>query len=265
MHKQRTLLAVFAHPDDESFSMGGAMALYASHGDRVYLVCATRGEVGEIRDTSLATADTLGQVREQELRNACRLLGIHEPIFLGYRDSGMRGTPENQHPSSLSQARPADVAARLAQFLLDLNPDTVVTFDPNGGYGHPDHIAIHHHTTAAFAALRARSPSARLYYTSFPRSLVRRWHAVAPEDSPMRRMDPETLGLPDELITTRLDVSPFVELKINALACHRTQVSPQGPFSQFPREEMLRFLSTEHFHRAQPPAPQGLQETDLFP
>ena len=109
----RILLAVFAHPDDEAFGTGGTLARYAGEGVRVALVCATRGEVGGIADPSLATRETLGQVRETELRCAAQALGISDVIFLGYRDSGMAGTPENEDPRAFVNIAAEEVVAQL--------------------------------------------------------------------------------------------------------------------------------------------------------
>ncbi|MBI2919198.1 MAG: PIG-L family deacetylase [Chloroflexi bacterium] len=265
MDKRGPLLAVFAHPDDESFAAGGTLACYAAQGVPVYLVCATRGEVGEISDPILATPETLGQVREGELRDACRVLGVHAPLFLGYRDSGMAGTADNNHVSSLNQAKPEDVTTRLLELLQQLQPQVVVTFDPNGGYGHPDHVAVHRHTTAAFLAFNRGKALSRLYYSTIPRSLIRVLVSQAPEDSPFRRLDPNTMGSPDESITTVTDVSRYVEVKLRSIACHRTQIQQGGPFSELPPDEVARFLGTEHFIRAIPPFEVNAPEQDLFP
>ncbi len=264
VNKRGPLLAVFAHPDDESFGAGGTLAYYAAQGIPVYLVCATRGEVGEISDPALATPETLGQVRERELREACRVLGTHEPIFLGYRDSGMAGAADNNHPSSLNQASPEDVAQRLMVLFRQLEPQVVVTFDANGGYGHPDHVAVHRHTTAAFTAFRQGRALPRLYYSTIPRSFIRVWVSQAPADSPFRQLDPDTMGSPDECITVQIDVSAHVDTKLRSIACHRTQIQQGGPFSQLPKEAVTRFLSTEHFMRAFPPFEGGDKERDLF-
>src|SRR5262245_28885954 len=147
-----TLLAVFAHPDDEAFGVGGTMTRYSEQGVRTVLVCATRGEVGEISDPALATPETLGEVREQELRCACDALRIKDLIFLDYRDSGMKGTPENDDERSLYRADPLEAIGKLVKIIREVKPQVVITFEPYGGYGHPDHIAISKHTTAAFGA-----------------------------------------------------------------------------------------------------------------
>jgi LmbE family N-acetylglucosaminyl deacetylase len=144
-------MAVFAHPDDESFGIGGTLARYsADPGVQVVLVCATRGEAGEISDPSLGTKDRLAEVREAELRCAVTALGIDELLLLDYRDSGMAGTPENLHPQSLNMADFDEVVGKIVYQIRRLRPDVIITFDPTGGYGHPDHVAIHYHTRAAF-------------------------------------------------------------------------------------------------------------------
>ena len=141
---QSTLLAVFAHPDDESFGAGGMLALHARKGVHVALVCATRGEMGEIADESLATRETLGDVRMVELQKAADTLGVTELINLNYRDSGMAGTADNDHPRAFAGIPEDEVVSRLVGIIRRLKPQVVVTFDPNGGYGHP---GPYHHTS----------------------------------------------------------------------------------------------------------------------
>ena len=146
------MLVFFAHPDDEVFSCGGVMALNRQRGIHTTLVCATKGEAGEISSPELADASNLGHVREQELIEAAAHMGIDNLYFLGYRDSGMAGTPENLHPAAFANAPASAVVPRLVHFIRTIQPQIVITFDPTGGYGHPDHIAIHKHAVAAFHA-----------------------------------------------------------------------------------------------------------------
>ena len=136
----KRLLFVFAHPDDESL-FSGTMAHYVQQGVQVTLVCATKGEAGEISDPSLATPDNLGTAREAELRCACDVIGITNLHLLGYCDSGMDGTPENDLPTAFIQADPDDVRLKLIRIIREVKPHIVVTFEPHGWYGHPDHIA----------------------------------------------------------------------------------------------------------------------------
>ncbi len=278
----RSLLAVVAHPDDETFGCGGLLARYAAEGVRVTLVCATRGEAGEISDASLASSQDLGRVREQELRAACDVLGVKELFILGYRDSGMASTPDNRHPNALSRASRDEVVGRIAEVVRRVRPQAMVTFEPGGGYGHPDHIAIHHAAREAFAAagdparypeqlaggLDAHRPS-KLYYFCFPRSMARAFHEAIKEagiESDFNELDPETLGVPDEEITTVVDVGRYSEVKERAARCHRTQISADGPFSWLPESLRARVFATEHLIRAEPPFVPGRdpREEDLF-
>ena len=180
MTEGRRLLAVLAHPDDEVFGLGGTLALYAAKGVQVDLVCATRGEVGEIADGAQATQETLGQVRENELRCSAAVLGINEVIFLDHRDSGMAGTAENEDPRAFTNVQADEIVPRLVRIMRQIRPHVIITFDPDGGYGHPDHIAIHRHTLAAYEAAGDSScysdhgeawQPASLFYNVFPRSL----------------------------------------------------------------------------------------------
>lgn len=271
------LLAVFAHPDDEAFGTGGTIARYAAQGVHVTLVCATRGEVGEIADPSLATPETLGAVREDELRCAARTMGIAEVIFLGYRDSGMAGSADNAHPRAYINAADEEVVGRLVEIIRRVRPHVVVTFEPNGGYGHPDHIAAHRHATAAFhaAADPARFPAAgpiwqadRLFYTAIPRSFFRKMRAemvrLGLDADRFPRLEDDTLGWPDEAVNVTIDVSSTVEAKWSALQCHRTQFGPGNLFRQLPEAIVKRLMSEEHFALVWPAPPAGLRLLDLF-
>jgi N-acetyl-1-D-myo-inositol-2-amino-2-deoxy-alpha-D-glucopyranoside deacetylase len=273
----RTLLAVFAHPDDEAFGTGGTLAHYAGEGVRVALVCATRGEVGGIADPSLATPETLGEVREAELRCAAQALGISEVIFLGYRDSGMAGTPENDDPHALVNAPADKVVAQLVGIIRRLRPQVVVTFEPHGGYGHPDHIAIHHHTVAAFhaAADPARYPDqghpwqpARLFYTAIPRSFFLemrdRLEALGVDTSEFSRFEESGAGWPDDQVHVTLDVAGTIEAKWAALQCHRTQFGPDNFFRRLPEDMLKEMMSREHFALAWPAPEPGLRLPELF-
>ncbi len=148
--QKRVLLVVLAHPDDETFGMGGTLAHYARQGVEVHLVCATRGEVGEVEPERLQGFDSIGDLREHELCCAAEVLGLRKVHFLDYRDSGMPGTADNQNPQALVQAPVEKVAARVAAYMRELRPQVVLTFDPVGGYMHPDHIAIQQATVLGF-------------------------------------------------------------------------------------------------------------------
>ena len=140
------VLAAFAHPDDEGFGPGGTLAMLAAAGSAVTLVCATNGDVGEISDPALATPETLGQVRQQELRDAMAVTGVRDVRFLGYRDSGMEGTDDNNNPSSLYQASGDEVVGALVEIMREVRPNVVITHDPSGGLRPPgprDRVPAH--------------------------------------------------------------------------------------------------------------------------
>ena len=252
-----SVLACFAHPDDEGFASGGLLAMLAAGGARVTLVCATNGDVGEISDPSLATPENLWQVRQQELRNAMAITGVDDLRFLNYRDSGMDGTDDNNHPNAYCNADTDALVSHLAAVIADLNPNVVLTHDPSGGYGHPDHKTMCAHATAAVA--RASDPDGftpLLYYVCFPRNVFRRWWQEMTDRgiTPPFAVDAvDSLGTPDDDVTTTLDVSPWVETKLASLACHRTQISDDGPFSQLPEDVVHTLMGTEFYQLVMPP------------
>jgi N-acetyl-1-D-myo-inositol-2-amino-2-deoxy-alpha-D-glucopyranoside deacetylase len=280
--KHLTLMAVFAHPDDESFGTGGTLARYGSDPEvRVTLVCATRGEAGEISDPQLATPEHLGEVREQELRCACQALGVDDLFFLGYRDSGMAGTPENQRPGAFAIAEADEVVGKIVAHIRRERPNVMVTFDETGGYGHPDHVAIHNHAEAAFyaAADPARYPgqiedglepyqARKLYFTAIPQRFFRAALAKMQEigiEIPERYLQrvEGPFGLPDEACTTDIYVEDFWQTKQAAIQCHATQLNPDSIFSMIPPEIMRELQAWECFQLARSYV-DGDEEHDLF-
>jgi LmbE family N-acetylglucosaminyl deacetylase len=272
MTKKR-LLAVFAHPDDETFGSGSVLAKYSHEGADVLVVCTTRGEVGEIAPGSGATRDTLGEVREEELRRATETLGVKGVILLGYRDSGMAGSEDNQHPQAFINAPEEEVVARLVEIMRRFRPQVVLTMDETGGYEHPDHIKASDWTTKAFRlsgdegyrleGTRPWRPS-KLYYASIRRSMVRKWaeeiRRMEP-DSDLAKLDPESMGVADERFTTEMDVSKFMDMRMKAASEHRSQVSP---FQRLPEELTKEFLSKDMLIRVFPPWEGGEREKDVF-
>ena len=265
---RRTLLVALAHPDDETFGVGGVMARAVDEGHRVVIVCATRGEAGEIADPSLATPETLGEVREGELRNAARALGVEDVRFLGFRDSGMAGTPENGHPAALLNAKADDVVGKLVRVIREVRPDVVVTFEPGGIYGHPDHITISERASAAVtaAADRSRWPDAgashrvpRLYYVALPKSVLREFRTAAEKAgvqwglADAMQIDQ---AVDDAKIDAALDVTPWIERKKAAVAAHATQL---GTMQKMPEGFTERMFGREWFVLAQ-----GEREGDLL-
>ena len=258
-----TVLAVFAHPDDEGFGGGGTLAALVAGGHRVTLICATNGDVGEISDPALATPETLGSVRQGELRAAMDITGIEDVRFLNYRDSGMAGWEDNNHTRSLFQAPAEQVVEQVAAVIRELRPDMVITHDPSGGYGHPDHVTICQRTQTAVERCRDES-GPLLYYVCFPRSFFQRmWNKMVELGlrPPFSADDTEALGTPDNEVTTVLDVGRYVALKKESLERHRTQIERDGPFSKLPQEFMDEIMSSEFFQLA---VPEGAGARDIL-
>lgn len=272
------LLAVMAHPDDESFGVGGTLALYAQRGAEVHLICATRGEVGDVEDELLQGYDDIAMLREDELRCAAGILGLKEVHFLDYRDSGMSGSADNQHPKALAAAPLREVAARVTSLIRKIRPQVVITFDPYGGYGHPDHIAIQRACAAAFHAagdpqshpdeLSAYQPQ-KLYYHTFPRGATRMLVRLMP----LFGKDPRRFGRNEDIdlaevaaqdfpIHTRINISKALDAKERASACHSSQnAAPGGGFVSW----IFRLFGRhEGFMRAHPPVTGRIREKDLF-
>jgi len=246
----RKLLAVYAHPDDEAFTTGGTFANFTDRGGQITLVCATRGEAGEISDPLLAMPATLGSVREVELRGAMRHVGVSDIRFLGYRDSGMLGTPDNDDPRAFVNADDAVLLGQLLEILRETEPEIVLTFGEDALYGHPDHVKAHHAATAAVIAYSAErgGEGPALYYNAVPRERMQ--EMAKRTTGPFVDMTPEQLaqlGTPEALITTRIDVSAQYDRKMAALLAHRTQFGPRGPLNEFPPEAVREWLSTERF------------------
>jgi N-acetyl-1-D-myo-inositol-2-amino-2-deoxy-alpha-D-glucopyranoside deacetylase len=279
-HSPLTILVCLAHPDDETFGMGGTLALYARRGVQVHLVCATRGDVGDVDKELMQGFSTVADRRESELRCAAGILGLTGVYFLGYRDSGMPGSPDNHHPNALA-AQPVDeVAPKVVYYIRSLRPQIVVTSDPIGGYKHPDHIAIHRATVRAFDLAGDPSYSSdlppykpqKLYYQTMPKGLIR-W---AVRVAPLLGMDPHHFGRNRDIdLATLVEEGDFpTHARINcrsvssvrdaATACHVSQgggvIGRKNPLSLLRRY----FGSTESFMRAYPAPENGLYERDLF-
>jgi mycothiol conjugate amidase Mca len=276
-----TLMAVHAHPDDETITTGGILARYSAEGVSTIVVTCTGGEVGEISDPTLATPETLAEVRARELREALRILGVRHHEFLGYRDSGMMGTPANEHPACFWQADLDAATGKLVALVRRLKPDVIIAYNENGDYGHPDHINAHRIAVAAFNL--AGDPSCypeqglapwepkKLYYSAWPRSQSRRMQeimqAAGVEPDPHEAendAEVEEWATPDELITTRIDISTYIDAKLDALAAHQTQMGPETWFGKVPRALWRQVWSTEYFVRARSRVPVPDDEDDLF-
>lgn len=274
------LLASLAHPDDESFGPGGTLALYADQGAEVHLVCATRGDVGTVDPEFLREFENIAELRQAELDCAAQALGISEVHMLGYRDSGMPGARDNKHKDALVTAPLSEVVDHLVHIIREVKPQVVITFDPIGGYFHPDHIRMHEATVEAFHAAgdAERLPDGpsphqpqKLYFHTFQR----RWLKVAVRLMPLLGMDPTRWGRNDDIDLTALtehdfdihasiDISEALEAREMAAACHASQREGSEPRSG--PIAWIRGLTEqrETYIRGHPPADEDLQEEDLF-
>ena len=258
-----TLVTFHAHPDDESIATGGVMAKAVDDGHRVVLVVATRGEHGEVADGYLDPGEALWQRRVQETLACARILGVSRVEFLGYLDSGMVGTPENDLPECFWKADVEEAAGRLAAILTEERADVLTVYDENGGYGHPDHIQVHR--VGVRAAERAGTP--RVYMSTLNRDHLQRSFLEAAEagvELP-EEIDPEEfgeLGVSEDRITTTVDVRPWLARKRAAMAAHASQISETSFFLAMAPEMFEGGFGQEWFIRCD--APDGLVETDLF-
>jgi LmbE family N-acetylglucosaminyl deacetylase len=275
------LLVVRPHPDDESSATGGLLAYYHARGVQTGVVICTGGEEGEIHDPALdpvADRPRLGAIREQELRHACTLLGVAELRLLGYRDSGMLGTPANQHRDAFAQVALDEAVGRLVRIIRGLRPRVIVTEPPGGSYAHPDHVMCHQVSLAAFHA----AGEAQAYPEAGPAWSAAKLYAIAQIDDGQwetlrpafqaagfevggrQRSKRRTRGPGPETATVALDVRPYSELQRQALLAHRTQIPPESFWRRLPAELYRRAFATAYLIRLHPPAAPGEYEQDLF-
>ena len=260
-----TLMAVHAHPDDETTTTGGTLARYAAEGVRTVLVTCTNGELGDAAGGVKPGEDghdeaTVVASRRRELEESCRILGVQNLELLGYHDSGMVGWSSNDAPEAFA-ALPVESAARpLADLMEFYRPDVVVTYDEYGFYGHPDHIQAHRITVAA---LDLTSLGARLYYPAFRRSLlpVFRERMIAAGVEPPD-FDEERFGAPDELIAATIDCRDQAMTKLAAVRAHASQ-GDSLLFLRFPVADFVEMFGVEEFVRAGA-VPAGPPQSDLF-
>jgi len=262
-----TLVCFHAHPDDETIATGGVIAQAAAAGRRVVLVLATRGELGEVPDGFLSPGETLTERRVTELARAADILGVSRVEFLGYHDSGMAGLPTNDEPGSFWAADVEEAAARLAEILKEEDASVLTVYDDNGGNGHPDHIQVHR--VGIRAAELAGTP--RVYETTMNRDAIARMvrenrdlMADSGLEVPDGAADPDDvqIGVPEEIITTSVDVREFADKKRAALVEHASQVSESSFFLAMPPEVFREAFGTEWFIRRG--APSDLREDSLF-
>ncbi|WP_068274219.1 PIG-L deacetylase family protein [Aldersonia kunmingensis] len=249
------LLVAVAHPDDETFGCGSLLLHAKAAGARTAVVCATRGEAGEIAPRSGVAPADLGSAREAELRTAASILGVSKVHLLGYIDSGMDGDAD---PATLVGAPFDDVVARVRDQIEKFRPTIVVTLD--AGDGHRDHVTMR---DATLAAVRdADWQVERAYLQCLPKSLMQRWLDYVGQHHP-DSADPytEAPGTPDELITTIIDTTVHLAGRGAAMAAHASQISP---FEQLPPDMRRDFLVADRLRRMIPPWTGGERETDVF-
>ncbi len=281
MEKRKKLLAVLAHPDDETFGMGGTLAKYAHEDVDVFLICATRGEVGEMDPTFLDGFNSPAERREYELRCAAENLGIKEVIFLNYRDSGMEGSDNNKHPDSLYAADLAKVSDEIVQNIRKIQPDVVLTFDSIGGYRHPDHIKVYEATVQAvklsadleYVDGKNQNPYQvkKLYFHSIPKNFLRMSVAflrlIGKDPRKFgKNQDIDLVSVAEVHFPTHaiINYGKYSALRNEASACHSSQGGSRTSGGLL--GWLQRILgSRDRFMRAYPkPLPGEKMEHDLF-
>jgi LmbE family N-acetylglucosaminyl deacetylase len=252
-----TLVCFHAHPDDESIATGGVMAAAAEAGHRVVLVVATRGEQGEVDDGFLDEGETLAGRREKETHASAAVLGVSDVHFLGYHDSGMMGTPENDLPGTFWQADVEEAATRLAEILRAESCDVLTVYDSNGNYGHPDHIQVHR------VGVRAAELAGvtQVFEATVNQDELRRGLREAKargewlEGMPDPDADELGLGVPGSQLTHGVDVRPWIEKKRASMRAHASQIAEQSFFLAMPDQAFTDAFGTEWFTQRGVPLP----------
>lgn len=261
-----TLVCFHAHPDDEAIATGGTMLLASQAGHRVVLVLATRGELGEPVEGVLDPGEELWERRVAESHRSAELLGVDRLEFLGYKDSGMIGEPTNDDPECFWRADTHEAALRLAAILQEEDATVLTVYDPNGGYGHPDHIQVHRVGTEA-AELAGVD---RVYWSTMNRTQMQRQIAESPElaesldDERTDRVDTDSFGLPEDDLTHAVDVSSILATKRAAMAAHESQIAPEDFFLTLPDEAFAGAFGTEWYVDPSAGRDGGAFGTDLF-
>jgi len=240
--RSRKLMAVLAHPDDESLGFGGTLAKYASEGTEVFVVTATRGDGGRFRghppgDAQHPGRSALGQIREGELRAAAEALGVREVALLDYGDQ------------QLDRAQPREAIGRIVREVRRVRPDVVITFGPDGAYGHPDHIAISQFTTAAVVA--AADPAiSKLYYIAWPESTWAAYQSAFKKlTSMVDGVERQVVPWPDWAITTVIDTRRFSQSVWQAISCHESQMSVYTQLEHLSPQHREALFGVQSFYR----------------
>lgn len=282
MAETLTFMAIHAHPDDEVIGTGGTLAHYADEGIQTVLVTCTLGEEGEIVVAEWDTPENhakLDVIRRQELQEAVDILKISHLEILPYRDSGMMGRPSNEHVECFNKADPREATGRLVALVRRYRPHVMVTYNEEGGYGHPDHLMAHRITVDAFAAAgdATQYPDAgepwtplKLYVIGSRRSLwLRAWEVMrergittkTPLDDP--DFDPKRFS-DDPRPATAINITAYLPQKLAALRVHRTQIKPDWPYLAVPDDVRLELMAEEFFVLLQSRVDTPTDEKDLF-
>ena len=276
-NNKRTLLAVHAHPDDESISTGGILSKYSANGIRTVLAYGTRGEAGDILNPEFVAPEpglNIKEIRAIELAAAVKVLTVGKVYYLGYRDSGMAGSPENHHPMAFAQADIQEATTRLVEIIRRVRPQVIVTYNEKGTYLHPDHIMANRVTLRAFQAsgdaqfeidggLEPWQPT-KLYYTAIPLERIRRMYKIIKEQGEEPQFDPDVLGTSEDKISTVVDVRKYLSQKLEALNCHQSQMNPNSMIRRMPEEMRREAMGYEHFQCIQGCTAADTKESDLF-
>ena len=270
---------VTAHPDDETFGMGGTIARYIAEGMEVYVVCATKGEAGEAEPALLAQYNSMADLREEEMRQAIQVLGIKEVFFLGYRDSGMAGSTDNENPCAFIRAPLERTGEEIATYIRKLRPTLLLTFDPMGGYGHPDHIHTYRSVMKALEIARDESRNISdlppfypqgIYCHTFPKKIMR----IVIKLMPLFGKNPRKFGKNSDIdfvqimdanfpINARIGYRKYSSIREKASACYQSQGGDRqsGYFITW----LLRlFNSSEVFMQYYPKSSSRKVKRDLF-
>ena len=280
MDKQRILIFVGAHPDDETFGVVATLAQYAASGVKVYYLCSTRGEAGTVDPEFLKGYNSIGDLRWDELTRAAKLLGLSGVFHLGYRDSGMRGTEDNKYPDALINAPVEEAAGRIVKLFRQIKPDVVITHDPSGGYGHVDHVATHN---AAVMAIKLAGDPLR-YPEAGPAFQPQKLYCAVRSNRflkgtiklmPLFGQNPRKYGRNKDIDLVKMMENEYpihtsirlkkeyLKIRDEAAACHASQGGgrPQRGILAW---LMQRFRQDDIFMRAYPQPERGYIEKDLF-
>ena len=275
-------MAIHAHPDDESSKGSGTMARYAQEGVRVVLVCATRGEEGDILNPRMdqpGIKERMAELREAELETACDLLGVEQIYQLGYRDSGMPKADSNDHPNAFWNADPDEAVGRLVELIRQERPEVILCYDESRGYEHPDHVRVHEWGTKAFhdAGDPERfpdkgepwTPSKLYYFATFTKQRFEKLNQEAvmqgiesPYAGWLENWD--KMGFEEPKITTQVDCSDYIELRGKALLAHATQIDPDSFWFAIPDEIHRKVYPWEDYTLIHSHVPTEEPEDDLF-